>query len=392
MTLFACMVSQIGFRWRSDVNYHKEKLHETRVSKRQREARNANEARIKILEEHNLPNNYKNRLLLRLWEELGDISNRKCIYSGKQIGFSELFSQDIDIDHILPFSKTLDDSISNKIVCFAKYNKIKGNKTPYEAFSSSDDWENIIQRVNSKKPSEQKDLYCLSDGKRWRFLENAMDVWNNKHSFLNRQIPEMQYITRVALAYLKPITISGDVVTIPGQLTALLRRQWGLEKNSKKNRDDHRHHAVDAAVAGAITRGLYSNQLSSMGQNENQIFPPYPDFRKDVLSNIKKIVVSHKTSRSTSGQLHNETAMGILSGPNEKGIITTSHRVPITSLTTEKKISEVVSPYIKSLLVNLYEEHKNNPSAFKDKLGKISIQNKSVKEKFIHNVKIMRDF
>jgi CRISPR-associated endonuclease Csn1 len=43
-------------------------------------------------------------------------------------------------------------------------------------------------------------------------------------------------------------------------MTALLRAKFGLNDvlglNGEKNRDDHRHHAVDACVIGVTDQGL----------------------------------------------------------------------------------------------------------------------------------------
>ncbi|MDP3007799.1 MAG: type II CRISPR RNA-guided endonuclease Cas9 [Methylococcales bacterium] len=58
-----------------------------------------------------------------------------CIYSGKSITLAQLFSAQIEIDHILPYSQSLDDSYMNKVVCFASENHYKGQRTPKEAFS-----------------------------------------------------------------------------------------------------------------------------------------------------------------------------------------------------------------------------------------------------------------
>ena len=65
----------------------------------------------------------------RLWEEQGGI----CLYSGEKIDINDLFSQGggYDIDHILPYSITFDDSYRNKVLVKASENRQKGNRTPY---------------------------------------------------------------------------------------------------------------------------------------------------------------------------------------------------------------------------------------------------------------------
>lgn len=68
-------------------------------------------------------------LKLRLWEE----QDGKCMYTGKTIAKNMLFNGTVDVDHILPYSRTLDDSKNNKVVCLREVNQAKGNRTPWEA-------------------------------------------------------------------------------------------------------------------------------------------------------------------------------------------------------------------------------------------------------------------
>jgi CRISPR-associated endonuclease Csn1 len=48
---------------------------------------------------------------------------------------------------------------------------------------------------------------------------------------------------------------------VKGQTTSLLRHLWGLngilnlEDDEMKNREDHRHHAIDAMVVALTSRG-----------------------------------------------------------------------------------------------------------------------------------------
>ncbi|MDZ4345106.1 MAG: type II CRISPR RNA-guided endonuclease Cas9, partial [Candidatus Binatia bacterium] len=79
--------------------------------------------------------NGENLTRFKLWMELNDnIADRRCPYSGEQIGLTMLFSETVEVDHILPFSQTLDDSITNKTICTRQANRDKGNSSPYEAF------------------------------------------------------------------------------------------------------------------------------------------------------------------------------------------------------------------------------------------------------------------
>src|SRR4051812_21193192 len=54
--------------------------------------------------------NARNMLKMRLWEELNpaDAFDRCCPYSGEKIGLTTLMSEQVDIDHLIPFSESWD--------------------------------------------------------------------------------------------------------------------------------------------------------------------------------------------------------------------------------------------------------------------------------------------
>src|SRR5690606_23522717 len=83
------------------------------LEKEQKANQDANDRRRKILAEQGMQDSYENRLRLRLYEDLEALGKR-CPFSGTQISLSDLFSDKIEIEHILPFSRTLDDSYANK--------------------------------------------------------------------------------------------------------------------------------------------------------------------------------------------------------------------------------------------------------------------------------------
>ena len=127
-----------------------------RNTKNRREA----EKRSEKLREIGQADNGANRALLKLWEELNpeNVLDRRCVYTGQQISIEMLFSPGVEIDHILPFDATLDDSNANKIVCLREANRLKRKRSPYEAWGHTAEWEEIAARA-SRLPRE----------KRWRF-------------------------------------------------------------------------------------------------------------------------------------------------------------------------------------------------------------------------------
>jgi CRISPR-associated endonuclease Csn1 len=165
------------------------------ISKQNREFAKANESRATLFREINGGREPSGLDLkkMRLWEELGpDQLTRHCPFSGRIISAAMLFNGEAEIEHILPFSRTLDGSTANLTVSIRQANRLKGNKTPHEAFAENQHadegivWSEIAERVKS-----------LPRNKRQRFDADAMDRFNLEGDFIARQLTDNAYISRV---------------------------------------------------------------------------------------------------------------------------------------------------------------------------------------------------
>ncbi|HOX27644.1 MAG TPA: type II CRISPR RNA-guided endonuclease Cas9, partial [bacterium] len=128
-----------------------------------------------------------------LFEECGGI----CPYTGKPISFESLFgpSPQFDVEHIVPFSRCLDNSFLNKTLCHNEENRnVKKNKTPWEAYHGTGKWDEIIQRVGKFK-GDRKTV----EAKRRRF---AMEKVEGIDEFATRQLNDTRYATQLAMRYL----------------------------------------------------------------------------------------------------------------------------------------------------------------------------------------------
>ena len=262
-----------------------------------------------------------------LWEELSfDPLHRCCPYSGEPISASKLLAPDggVEIEHILPYARTLDDSLNNKTVSMRWANRIKGNSTPHEAFGKqsveSCAYEDILKRAEQ-----------MPKAKRYRFGEDAMARWDKEgNGFLARALNDTRYLSRIATEYVSLICPQ-DTRAIPGQMTAMLRHQFGLNNvlglRGEKNRNDHRHHAVDACVIGVTDHRMLKelSDASARGR-EKQIYDwaenmrdPWGSYRAHVQRAISHIWVSHKPDHSHEGAMHNDTAYSLL-GDGKVGV------------------------------------------------------------------------
>lgn len=255
-----------------------------------------------------------------LWEELSDkCCERRCPYSGEQISVAMLLSDQVEIEHILPFSRTLDDSKNNKTVSLRAANRIKKNRTPWEAKADFErqgwKYEDILSRAKHM-PNLQK---------RQRFAQDAYEKWlGDTKDFLARALNDTRHLSRVAKAYLSLVCPGSGVRVIPGRMTAILRRHLGLndivkDNNGQKNRCDHRHHAIDACVIGITDQSMLQQFANANKRAKDEglerlvqdFQPPWPTYWAHVQRAIDNIWVSHRPDHGYQGGMMEETAHGI---------------------------------------------------------------------------------
>lgn len=301
-------------------------------------------------------------LRMRLWEELGRTPAERCSpFSGRQIGLADLHSDLIEIEHILPFSETFEDSAANKTLAFRDENRRKGNLSPGQAAAQGIfDQDAMIARTKH-----------LPRNKAWRFLPDAMEVFEEQKSFDDRQLHATGYLARVVRAYAEALFDKTDldgkqrnhVWMLPGRMTAMLRHRWGLNlgDHNRKSRDDHRHHAIDAAVIGVIDRGMIKrlhDAAKVVGADTlSRVLPsppePFAGYRDAVMSEVSHLSVSHRAKHGqanpddpsqTSGRLHEDTAFGLIrDNPENQADLTIGNvvmRKPTTGL-SDKEIHQI---------------------------------------------------
>ncbi len=346
-----------------------EMTRELSLSQKQREAREKeqtanqkkNDARRKKLQECGLPPNHRNMLRLRLWEELNpeDALDRRCPFTGKPIPMSQLFSKQVQVEHLIPWQDSWDDSPTNKVVCFTSANQAKGKNTPYQAFHDHPDydWDSILKRA-SKLPTN----------KRRRFEKDAGEMFARQGGFLARQLSETGWLARMSREYLT--AIASDVWVTPGRLTGLIRYRLGLEDllpikwaGDAKQRNDHRNHAVDALVVALTDDSLLNRMSRAYDEERSKIRVPLPwqGFREEVEACLDKLIVSHKpdfgkrqSEGNTTGQLHKETAYGLIEF-REDAPSKVIHRKPLADF-SERDVQNVWSPELRKVLKLVWDD------------------------------------
>ena len=201
-------------------------------------------------------------LKYKLWLEQEGV----CAYSGKTISIDDLFRDGIvQVDHILPYSRTFDDGYNNKTLVLTKENQEKGNRTPYEWLKNTPKWEEFKKYINS--------LNQISEKKRDKYLlQNLTPEMENQ--MRDQNINDTKNITRYLTSFLKAYLNVPVVDTVNGIITSKLRARWGFnnithslqsptyyikdveDNDVKKNRENHLHHALDAVIIACTNRSL----------------------------------------------------------------------------------------------------------------------------------------
>lgn len=188
-----------------------------------------------------------------MWKKQGNI----CPFTGQNIPISEL--PDCEIEHVIPRGGNWNgpDAIENTVLTTHSINTEKGNRMPFE-YISENEWEAFKNRVEDMKISgkTKKILLCRSQEESEKLIDRyyglAVTGWVAR---LARDIACVWFGWQ-------PGAEGEDrkMHIVSGSLVGKMRRKYGLnkalnpflteeeQKKDLKNRDDHRHHALDAMV------------------------------------------------------------------------------------------------------------------------------------------------
>ena len=243
--------------------------------KKNNDARFENKMNIeKELEKEKVKVNGINVKKYRLWEQ----QNGKCVYckDNHPIKVCLFDKGSYQIDHIIPQSKFVDDSLNNLVLVCIESNQNKSDKIPLK-------WMEKLGKENEKAYKKfVEDLYKkekISDKKFSYLMTESLDD-DTLQGFSSRNLNDTRYITSYFTNWLNSefkklneITSQSNstkVQAINGIVTSNFRRiwlngsAWGLEE---KVRDiTPFHHAVDAMI---LTQFLSSNYIDFASDSIN---------------------------------------------------------------------------------------------------------------------------
>ncbi len=180
--------------------------------------------------------------------KLAKMQDFRCIYSGEKIGITDI--DNCQIDHIFPRTCEGCDSLYNKVICYSRENQDKGARTPYEwLYTDKDRWAEYTTRVlnmKGKLGKKKAQLLLLPPEKCEKFIEHY------------NALAETAQVAKVASAITHFICGWGmqtkdserHVFVENGSTTAKIRNIYKLNSilgnDDKKNRNNPKHHALDA--------------------------------------------------------------------------------------------------------------------------------------------------
>lgn len=311
-----------------------------------------------IIKEEKIRPNGGDILKWRLWKEQEFI----CPYSGKPIDISMLADRNAtQIDHIIPYSRSMDDSFSNKVLVMTAENQNKKNLIPYEAWRETEKWLEFERWVKESK---------LGSAKKAKLLKKS-HTDKDAEGFIERNLNDTRYISRFFKNYIETYlkfsdaSLKSPVICVSGKCTAHLRGVWGLTKNRDES---DKHHALDAAVIACVDRGIIKkvtdfSKIRELNNDREERFPkPYDKFRDELLARLSEdarskimelclstygpnelkeimpIFVSRAPNRKVNGAAHAETLRSPKRYENEN---ITSVKTPLKQINI-KKLDDMV--------------------------------------------------
>lgn len=271
-----------------------------------------------------------------------------CAYSQKPFDVDRLLHDGnyAEVDHILPYSRSFDDTYRNKVLVLEKENRDKGNRTPMEYLADKPERkEKFIAWVKTVIKDSKKREHLL----RVKYGRDEEAEWKQRH------LQDTQYISRFLYNYLRNTLKLAPgytdrkrrIIPVNGAVTGYIRKRLDIRK-IRKNGD--LHHAVDAVVIAVTTQGMIQKvtRYSQIRENPKLIdkktgevltvkevhnkdnFPePWPRFRQELearvsedpeeairrlrlpayenVGEIKKPFVSRMSRRKVRGAAHEET-------------------------------------------------------------------------------------
>lgn len=184
----------------------------------------------------------------------------KCLYSGRELDLEMMLdtqSHAYEVDHIIPYSLILDNTLANKALVCGNENQAKGQQTPL-MYLKGEKKEAFIERVKAEK---KRTSHPISNKKYDYLMLATLYEKEILTGWKSRNINDTRYITKYVVGLIKNhLQFAGEkarVFGIRGHITSRFRKEW-LGKNTwgseEKCRANYLNHAADAIVLANLSK------------------------------------------------------------------------------------------------------------------------------------------
>jgi CRISPR-associated endonuclease Csn1 len=277
-------------------------------------------------------------------------------YTGQMIPLGLLFTEDYQIEHIIPKSRYFDDSFNNKVICESAVNQLKDKQLGLE-FIKNHHGEKVecgmgkVVEIFTEEAYQifVKEHYVKNKTKRQNLLLEEIP-----EKMIARQMNDTRYISKFISSLLSNIVRadkeddginSKNLIPGNGKITTVLKKDWGMDavwsdfilprfermnqltntntftywneqfqkylpvdyspidsKRIEKKRIDHRHHAMDALVIACMTRDHVNLLNNQSAKSETTRY----DLQNKLRNKSKETWIDKKTNKQVERDVFKE--------------------------------------------------------------------------------------
>ena len=221
----------------------------------------------------------------------------KCAYSLEPIELSDVFKVGLlEVDHIIPLSISLSDVQSNKVLVYQRENQAKGQRSPFQYFSSG----KAKITFESFKEYVTKNLN-FSNAKKRNLLYLGNPIEDVK-GFIDRNLVDTRYASRETYNLLKSFfdyhQINTKVKVINGSATSYFRKRAYLPKNRDET---YAHHAQDAMIIAGFANTKLMKFFSKIGAFSESLN------NKDSIAEVDGNIINSETGEVLEQELFDKS-------------------------------------------------------------------------------------
>jgi CRISPR-associated endonuclease Csn1 len=288
----------------------------------------------------------------KLWLE----QKYRSPYTGQMIPLGRLFTEDYQIEHIIPKSRYFDDSFNNKVICESAVNQLKDKQLGLE-FIKNHQGEKVecgmgkVVEILTEEAYQTfvKEHYSKNKTKRQNLLLDEIP-----EGMISRQMNDTRYISKFISGLLSNLVRaekdddginSKNLIPGNGNITTVLKKDWGMDavwndlilprfermnqltntntftywneqfqkylpvdyspidsKRIEKKRIDHRHHAMDALVIACMTRDHVNLLNNQSAKSETTRY----DLQNKLRNKSKETWIDKKTNKQVERDVFKE--------------------------------------------------------------------------------------